>query len=69
GWTDWRGTCQACAQRQASLASLRREATRLLDERTVEAEERHKLIDGLPLARRRLRDVDADLVRLGEPTP
>jgi hypothetical protein len=68
GWTDWRGTCQACAQRQASLTALRREATRLLDERTIEAEERHKLIEGLPLARRRLRDVDADLARLGDQT-
>ena len=68
GWTDWRGTCQNCAQRQVTLAALRREATRLLDERTIEAEERHKLIEGLPLARRRLRDVEADLARLGDPT-
>ncbi len=67
GWTDWRGTCQACAQRQAALAVLRREASRLLDERNTEADERHKLIEGLPLARRRLRDVEADLARLGEP--
>ena len=65
GWTDWRGTCQACAQRNASLTALRREATRLLDERNVEAEERHKLIEGLPLARRRLRDTESELERLG----
>lgn len=66
GWTDWRGTCQACAQRQATLAALRREASRLLDERNTEAEERHKLIEGLPLARRRLRDAEVELMRLGE---
>jgi hypothetical protein len=66
GWTDWRGTCQLCAQRQSTLAALRRESMRLLDERNTEAEERHKLIEGLPLARRRLRDVEAELARLGE---
>jgi hypothetical protein len=47
--------------------ALRRETNRLLDERTIEAEERHKLIEGLPLARRRLRDVESELARLGEP--
>ena len=67
GWIDWRGTCQICAQRQAHLAALRREASRLLDERNTEADERHKLIEGLPLARRRLRDVETELARLGEP--
>lgn len=66
GWTDWRGTCQVCAQRQATLAALRREENRLLDERIIEAEERHKLVEGLPLAKRRLRDVEAELSRFGE---
>lgn len=66
GWTGWRGTCQACAARQATLAALRREEHRLLDERTAEANERHRLVEGLPLARRRLRDVDANLARLGD---
>jgi len=67
GWTDWRGTCQVCARRNARIAELKREEGRLLDERASEAEERRRLIEGLPLARRLLRDVEADLASLGEP--
>lgn len=66
GWTDWRGTCQTCARRNAHIMELKREEGRLLDERVREAEERRRLIEGLPLARKRLRDVEADLARLGE---
>lgn len=58
GWTDWRGTCQSCAQRAAIIADLKREEGRLLDERASEAEERHRLAERLPLALRRLHDVD-----------
>lgn len=65
-WTDWRGTCQACARRNARLMELKREEGRLLDERAREAEERRQLVEGMPLARKRLRDVEADLARLGE---
>lgn len=64
GWTDWRGTCQACAQRAAATKELKREEVRLLDERAAEAEERHRLIERLPLARRRLRDIDAEIATL-----
>lgn len=64
GWTDWRGTCQTCAHRMSAIAALKREQSRLLDERNREAEERHRLIEGLPLARRRMRDVEADIARL-----
>ncbi len=66
GWTDWRGTCQACARRNAELAALKREETRLLDERIRESDERRRLVEGLPLARKRLRDVEANLARLGD---
>ncbi len=66
GWTDWRGTCQACARRNAGIAALKREEARLLDDRKQEAEERHRLVEGLPIARRRLRDVETELARLGE---
>ncbi len=66
GWTDWRGTCQNCARRNARIMELKREEGRLLDERSREAEERRRLIEGLPLARKRLRDVETDLARLGE---
>ncbi len=64
GWTDWRGTCQACAQRAARTMELKREEVRLLDERAAEAEERHRLIERLPLARRRLRDLEAEIASL-----
>jgi hypothetical protein len=66
GWTDWRGTCQACARRNAAVAALKREESRLLDERQREADERHRLVEGLPLARRRLKDVETELARLGD---
>lgn len=68
GWTDWRGTCQACARRNARLSALRREETRLLDERNEEAEDRHKLVEGIALARKRLRDVEAEIARLESAT-
>lgn len=66
GWTDWRGTCQACARRNARIMELKREEGRLLDERAREADERRRLVEGIPLARKRLRDVEADLARLSE---
>jgi hypothetical protein len=66
GWTDWRGTCQACARRNARIAALKQEERRLLDDRIREDEERHRLVEGLPLARKRLRDVEAELARLGD---
>jgi hypothetical protein len=64
GWTDWRGTCQACARRHAAVNDLRREEHRLLDERNAEAEHRHTLVEGLPLARRRLKDVETEIARV-----
>jgi hypothetical protein len=64
GWMDWRGTCQVCAQRAAATKALKREEVRLLDERAAEVEERHRLIERLPLARRRLRDIDAEIATL-----
>jgi len=66
GWTDWRGTCQACARRNAAIAALKREESRLLDERQREADERNRLVEGLPIARRRQRDVATELARLGD---
>lgn len=59
GWTDWRGRCDACAARKGREHQLLQERTRLLDERAAQAEERHRLIERLPLARRRLADFDA----------
>lgn len=67
GWTDWRGACQDCARRNDHVRALKREESRLLDERTREAEERHRLVEGTSLARTRLRNVEVDLAGLGEP--
>lgn len=64
GWMDWRGNCQACAQRSAAEKDLKREEIRLLDERAAEFEERHRMIERLPLARRRLRDIESEIAAL-----
>ncbi|MEJ7838038.1 MAG: hypothetical protein WKF81_04435 [Thermomicrobiales bacterium] len=64
GWTDWLGRCQACRQREAALQDLKREENRLLTERGREAEEQYRLKERLPIARRRLRDLDADIETL-----
>ncbi|HVL24754.1 MAG TPA: hypothetical protein VM450_11765 [Thermomicrobiales bacterium] len=61
GWTDWRGRCEACTARKARLMELKREENRLLSERASEAEERHRLVERLPVSRRRLSDVDNEI--------
>lgn len=61
GWLDWRGRCQACARRDAERLQLKRESGRLLDERSSEAEEQHRLAERLPVARRRLADINVEL--------
>ncbi|MBA2276554.1 MAG: hypothetical protein H0W06_02210 [Chloroflexia bacterium] len=61
GWRDWRGRCQACARRNAERGQLKREADRLLDERAGEVEERHRLVERMPIARRRLADIETQL--------
>ena len=61
GWTDWKGRCATCAVRAAEEMRLKREERRLLDERAREAEERHRLTERLPMARRRLADLDAEM--------
>ncbi|MGI8483805.1 MAG: hypothetical protein ACR2OU_06040 [Thermomicrobiales bacterium] len=61
GWTDWKGRCADCAVRAAEEMRLRLEERRLLDERAREAEERHRLTERLPMARRRLADLEAEM--------
>ncbi|MGI8403728.1 MAG: hypothetical protein ACR2OE_02970 [Thermomicrobiales bacterium] len=61
GWTDWKGRCANCAVRAADEMRLKREETHLLDERAREAEERHRLTERLPMVRRRLADLDAEM--------
>jgi hypothetical protein len=64
GWTDWRGRCEACTVRKAKQLELKREETRLLSERSREAEERHRLVERLPVARRRLADIETEIAAL-----
>lgn len=61
GWADWHGRCDACTRRKGQAQTLRMEQNRLLQERANEAEERHRLAERLPLARRRLRDLEDDI--------
>ena len=61
GWADWRGRCDACTNRKAREQSLRLEQNRLLQERASEAEERRRLAERLPIARRRLADLEAEI--------
>lgn len=64
GWRDWRGTCDRCAERAFRRQRLRAEADRLRGERDAEADERRKWADRLPIAYRRLADVEAEIARL-----
>lgn len=61
GWTDYRGRCQYCARRAARLQELFRERDRLLNERAAEIEEQHRAAERLPLARRRLADIEREI--------
>jgi hypothetical protein len=61
GWMDWKGRCQACRNREVALQTLLREENRLLSERAREAEEQHRLTERLSIARRKLKDIDAEI--------
>jgi hypothetical protein len=64
GWMDWKKRCQACRNRDVALQSLKREENRLLSERAREAEELHRLTERLPIARRKLRDIEREIEHL-----
>lgn len=64
GWLDWRGASAAGAQRAWRRQQLQAEAQRLLAEREEEIEDRAKWAERLPVARRRLADVDAEIAAL-----
>jgi hypothetical protein len=68
GWRDWNGRCPECAWRELRRQSLRSEAARLERERTAEAEELHRLTERLPIARRRLTQIDVEIAAL-HPNP
>lgn len=65
GWRDWKGHCPECQRRAYRRQQLDAEADRLAAEREHEAEELARWADRLPVARRRLADVDAEIAALG----
>jgi hypothetical protein len=65
GWQDWHGTCPECQRRAWQRQHLDAEEERLRREREREEDERARLADRLPIARRRLAEVDAEIAALG----
>lgn len=60
-WLDWLGHCATCARRAWQRQNLRQEAVRLAQEREDLEEDRSKWSERLPVARKRLADIEADL--------
>jgi hypothetical protein len=69
GWQDWMGVCPECKRRQWQRQQLDAEADRLDRERTAEIEDQAKWAERLPIARRRMTDIDGELASLGAPQP
>jgi hypothetical protein len=65
GWLDWNGHSAVGAEKQAKLREIESEEQRLLAERARDIEDMEKLADRLPIALRRLADVDAEIAALG----
>lgn len=65
GWRDWKGHCRECQQRMFARQQLEAEAVRLEREQAHEDEDRAKWAERLPVARRRLADVDAEIASVG----
>jgi hypothetical protein len=63
-WRDWRGHCDTCATRAWRRQSLLAEAARLAQERDNEEADRYKWAERLPVARRRLADLDGEIAKL-----
>lgn len=68
GWREWGGRCPACTIRDLHIQTLQAESRRIMDERAAEADVRHRLIERLPLARRRLADVEDELASIESKT-
>ncbi len=63
-WLDWRGHCDACAQRAWQRQNLKAEVARLTKEREDEESDRHKWAERLPVARKRLADIEEDIAAI-----
>lgn len=64
GWLDWLGHSPVAQSRQYRLSQLRDEQNRLETERAQLLEEESKMIESIPVIRRRLADVEQQLARL-----
>lgn len=64
GWMDYNKNCNTCAVRKVNEHALFQERQHLMKERSTEAEERHRLGERLPLALRRMADVERELAEL-----
>lgn len=64
GWMDYNRTCNACAVRKVNEQSLFQERQHLMKERSTELEERHRLGERLPLALRRMADLERELAEI-----
>ncbi len=64
-WKLWGGFCPSCAERAQRSKALDDEIIARLGEISREEEERAEIAERLPVARRRLTDVDAELSALG----
>src|SRR4029079_3550009 len=62
-WRDWRGHCDTCATRAWRRQNLLAESARLAQKRDDEEAERHKWAERLPVARRRLADLEAEIAK------
>ncbi len=64
GWLEWSGQSPIAQARQIELNRLRAEQERLEHERTQLHEEESKMIESIPVIRRRLADVEQRLTSL-----
>jgi hypothetical protein len=64
GWTEWDGSSPRRRAHEERIAALAREADRLRAERDEELEEEARWQERLPIAQRRLRDVDEEIAAL-----
>jgi hypothetical protein len=63
-WQSWGGFCAVCAERANRRRALEAEFMRISAEQSAEEDERAKWVERLPVARRRLADVDAEIALL-----
>jgi hypothetical protein len=63
-WLDWRGHCDECAKRAWERQNLLAEAARLAQERDDEEADRYRWSERLPVARKRLADLDDEIAKL-----